>query len=266
MESPGVVASRQESAASRSLSPRRSCAATENLDEGRRRAGLRTLHQHAEWIRFDPSTHSSANNHRIGELAGLATIGLLAPELASAERAESIGARTACRSRPDRQISARRDRRRAGLRVSPIRRRPFPLGCGPLDRPLGAGPAGDSRPRSTDRQTRCGHRSEAEEPAPTYGDADDGRAVRLDPSEFRDARGVAAGLAAYRGQPRARLVAGRLDAAALWLFGREGAARFDCGHSLRPSPESIALPAGGLVILRNGDSRVARRRWASRVI
>ena len=53
-------------------------------------ATLLSLWQHGRWITRDPSTHSSANNHRIGELVGLAALALLAPELRSAERWERL--------------------------------------------------------------------------------------------------------------------------------------------------------------------------------
>ena len=55
-------------------------------------ATLRALWQHARWIERDPSTGSSANNHRIGELAGLVVIGSLAPELVEGQRWLELGA------------------------------------------------------------------------------------------------------------------------------------------------------------------------------
>lgn len=225
----------------------------ENLDEERRRACLRTLHQHAEWIRFDPSTHSSANNHRIGELAGLATIGLLAPELASAAEAKAWAFEQLALE-ADRQISSDGtgveqafayhlfivDLLLMVVALLVARSEPVPLAfTSALDRSADAlwGQVG------------------GQDAAPTYGDADDGRAARLDPFEFREVRGVAAGLAACLGHGGARLVAGSLDASALWLFGPEGAARFD---STVPAPEpgNIVLPDAGLVILRSGRRRL----------
>ncbi len=43
------------------------------------------LWQHGRWIERDPSSHSSANNHRIGELVGLLAISLLSPEIPDAK-------------------------------------------------------------------------------------------------------------------------------------------------------------------------------------
>src|SRR5665213_2139403 len=56
------------------------------VTEAEERQYLEMLWQHARWIRRDPSTHSSANNHRMGELVGLIAICLLAPELRAASR------------------------------------------------------------------------------------------------------------------------------------------------------------------------------------
>src|SRR6185312_6898378 len=44
-----------------------------------------SLWQHGRWICRDPSSHSSANNHRVGELVGLLSVALLAPELPESE-------------------------------------------------------------------------------------------------------------------------------------------------------------------------------------
>ena len=51
-----------------------------------RDVALRVIWQHGRWIEATPSTHSSANNHRLGELSALVVISLLAPELADAAR------------------------------------------------------------------------------------------------------------------------------------------------------------------------------------
>ncbi len=93
-----------------------------------------------------------------------------------------------------------------------------------------------------------------DDPAPTYGDADDGRAMRLEPFDLRDARGVAASLAARLGHQRARTVAQDPDATAWWLFGEEGATTF-ASTLPAPPPGSAALPDGGLVALRRDGRR-----------
>jgi hypothetical protein len=222
------------------------------FDDARRRAALLTLHQHASWIRFDPSTHSSANNHRLGELAGLATIGLLAPELTVSDEITTLalGELSAEAGRQIDQDGTGAEQAFAYhlfvvdllLIVAAL------LIARSQEIPAGIASALD---RSADALwAQMG----SDEPAPTYGDADDGRAARLDPFESRDARGVAASLAACRGHSRARLVAGSLDPAALWLFGTDGAAQFDA-VSPTPEPPSLVLPDAGLVILRSDDVR-----------
>ena len=49
------------------------------LDSNTRSASLRFLFAHIDWIRRFPSLHSSANNHRIAELAGLIVGSIMAP-------------------------------------------------------------------------------------------------------------------------------------------------------------------------------------------
>lgn len=49
------------------------------LDSVTRRAALRFFFAHVDWIRRFPSLHSSANNHRIAELAGLIVGSTMAP-------------------------------------------------------------------------------------------------------------------------------------------------------------------------------------------
>ena len=222
------------------------------FDEERRRAGLLTLHQHAGWIRFDPSTHSSANNHRIGELAGLATIGLLAPELAASDEITSL-ALTELSAEAGRQIEQDGTGAEQAFAYHLFVVDLLLIVAALLIARSEAIPAGivSALDRSADALwAQMG----SDEPAPTYGDDDDGRAARLDPFESRDARGVAASLAACRGHSRARLVAGSLDPAALWLFGTDGAVQFDAVCPA-PEPPSVVLPDAGLVILRGDDLR-----------
>jgi len=78
--------------------------------------------------------------------------------------------------------------------------------------------------------------------------------MRLEPAELRDARGVAAALAARFGHERARTVAADLDATAWWLFGEAGASTF-ASTPPAPPPGNAALPNGGLVALRRGRRR-----------
>ena len=95
-----------------------------------------------------------------------------------------------------------------------------------------------------------------DEPEPRYGDSDDGRALVLDASDVRSARGVAAAIAARFGDRGAARVAGALDPTSIWLFGTAGAQRFEAAASHpAPAPESLTLPDGGLTVLRGGGCR-----------
>jgi hypothetical protein len=213
---------------------------------------LRSLWQHARWIERDPSTGSSANNHRIGELVGLVVVGSLAPELVDATRWLDAGVRGL-------ELEARAQIREDGTSVEQA----FAYHVLVLDLLLVAAAAIDCAGRELPDGLRASLERSADalwaqlgdgEPDPTYGDSDDGRALRLDGSDLRVARGVAAGIAARLGSARAARVAGGLDPMAWWLFGRSGADRFDAAGPT-PAPRSVMLPDGGLTILRSGRSR-----------
>nr|WP_246583787.1 alginate lyase family protein [Bradyrhizobium iriomotense] len=56
----------------------------DGLDNAARRAALRFFFAHVDWIRRFPSLNSSANNHRIAELAGLIVGSIMAPGIPGA--------------------------------------------------------------------------------------------------------------------------------------------------------------------------------------
>jgi len=226
----------------------------EGMDEGRAQRLLTVLWQHTRWIERDPSTHSSANNHRIGELVGLLVVSLLVPEVPGSE------------SR----------RRRAIVELeNELGRQILPDGTGAeqafyyhlyvLDLTLLAVAAldvtGQSVPdgildalrRSADAiSTQVGEG----EPAPRYGDEDDGRGIRLDTSERIGVQDVASSLAARLGHPGARRLAPSLRANTWWLFGESGRERFVATKPGEP-PGSAILPDGGLVLLRRHRTRAS---------
>ncbi len=219
----------------------------------KRAAFLRLLWQHGRWIRRDPSTHSSANNHRIGELVGLLVLAALVPELREAD----FWLRSATRElaqESSRQILA------DGFGAE----RAFTYHLYVLDLLLVAVAILDSTGREVPPALlaaldRSGDALWAQigssEPALTYGDTDDGVALRLDAGELRGARSLAAAIAARIENPRARAAAGPYDAAAWWLFGAEGQARFERTQPA-PEPGDVYLGEGGLAILRRGRARV----------
>lgn len=223
------------------------------LTEAAQEGVLLSLWQHARWIRREPSTHSSANNHRIGELVGLVVIGLLVPELRGADGwvQEALD---------DLEIEIGRQILADGTSVE----QSFTYQLFVLDLLLLVAAALECRSRPIPESLRSALGRSADtialqlgdgEPAPTYGDTDDSRAFRHDGADLRDPRGVAASLAALLGHAGARRVAGKLDPGACWLFGSRGIARFSATDP-GPAPGSGFLPDGGLVVLRDGERRL----------
>jgi uncharacterized heparinase superfamily protein len=223
------------------------------LDDDDLESALVSLWQHGRWITRDPSTGSSANNHRIGELVGLVLIGSLAPELRAAPHWVSLGLEGLAREaalqiRPD--GTSAEQAFSYHLFVADL----LLLSVAVLDA------TGHSVPEEvTAAIVRSGDALWAQlgehEPTPTYGDTDDGRAFVLDAAKLRDPRGVASCIAARFRHPAAKRMSEGLHPSALWLFGPEGAERFDQTDPA-PAPGSVTLPNGGLTILRHARRRV----------
>lgn len=225
---------------------------SDHLDDAGRTAVLRGLWQHARWIEQGLSRHSSANNHLVGELMGLLAVGLLAPELAAsegwaAEASAEIAAQALLQVLPD----------GGGAEQS------FAYEVFVLDMLLIAAALLDARgravpPAMTDALRRAGGALalllDDDEPDPAFGDADDGRALRLDGRPDRDARGVAAGIAARLGESGARRVARDCDAYVPLLFGSEGLTRFAATVPDAPARSGV-LPDAGIVVIRTGGLR-----------
>ena len=202
------------------------------------------------------SRHSSANNHLVGELMGLLAVGLLAPELAAsegwaAEASAEIAAQALLQVLPD----------GGGAEQS------FAYEVFVLDMLLIATALLDARgravpPAMTDALRRAGGALalllDDDEPDPAFGDADDGRALRLDGRPDRDARGVAAGIAARLGESGARRVARDCDAYVPLLFGSEGLTRFAATVPDAPARSGV-LPDAGIVVIRDRRSACAVR-------
>ncbi|MBA3331293.1 MAG: hypothetical protein H0T39_10595, partial [Actinobacteria bacterium] len=148
------------------------------LSKEEERLALRSLWQHGRWIVRDPSTHSSANNHLLGELVGLLALALLAPELHASPGWERHALE---------QLS-----KEAELQILPDglgAELAFLYHAFVLDLLLVAVALLDSAGRDVPEAIMGALRRSADalsaqlgdgEPAPTYGDADDGRATLLD--------------------------------------------------------------------------------------
>jgi hypothetical protein len=229
-------------------------AASPELDGRLRGPALRALWQHGRWICRDPSTHSSANNHRIGELVGLLAVGVLAPELP--EAGSWVG--VACE-----ELAAEVERQI--LPDGTSAEQSFSYGLFVIDLVLVAVALLDTGERDVPQELiraleRAGDALWAQlgcagEPEPTYGDDDDGRALRLDGADVRTAHEVASSICARAGHSKARSLSKSVDPAAWWMFGRPGKERFQA-TTAAPPPGSELLDAAGRAILRQGSTRV----------
>jgi len=211
------------------------------------------LWQHARWIERDPSTHSSANNHRIGELVALLTAALLAPEIPGS----TIRARKALN-----QLSAELDRQI--LADGSSAEQAFYYHLHAIDLALVAVAVLDAVAVATPPRILAAlHRSASAlalqvgdgEPPPRYGDEDDSRALRLDATETRDVSSVASSLAARLGHADICRLARGLDAGTWWLFGAAGGRQL-AETRAAVSPGTAVLPVSGLTILRRRNVRV----------
>jgi hypothetical protein len=215
---------------------------------------LEILRQHGQWIERDPSTHSSANNHRMGELVGTIAICVLAPEISDTER--WFGSAIA-----ELADQARRQIRPDGTGAEMA----FAYHVYVVDLLLLAvallDAAGTPIPQPVmDAIHRSGDAIWAQigesEPLLTYGDTDDAVSIRLAAAEFRDARAVAASIACRIRHPRARLSARWPDWTSWWMFGDEGVKRFE-STAAASRPEGKYLREGGIVLLRRDGVRAS---------
>jgi hypothetical protein len=217
-----------------------------------RESALLAIWQHGRWIARAPSTHSSANNHRLAELSALVVIGLLAPELADASPwlSDSLHGLEQEASKQVLADGTGAERSFAYhlvvvdlllVVVSLMRMRGLEDST-PLMSALAR--AADGIATETDLG----------EPDPRYGDSDESTVLGLDRGERRGAREVAASLAALLEHPRARRLAGEMDATAWWLFGEEGGMRF-AGTAAGSRAGSAYLREGGRVIFRAANVR-----------
>ena len=229
-------------------------AARPDLEHRLREPVLSSLWEHARWIERDPSTHSSANNHRVGELVGLLAVARLAPELPESERWSSA--------------ALDQLRHEAALQILPDgtgAEQAFAYTLFVVDLLLVAvallDATGGTPPEEVLKAIeRAGYALWAQlgrpgEADPTYGDNDDGRAVRLDGLGQRCGRGVASGICARTGSSFGRTVAEHLDTTAWWMFGIDGRDRFVTAIPAE-LPNDVLLEDSGLAILRRGASRV----------
>jgi Heparinase II/III-like protein/Heparinase II/III N-terminus len=210
---------------------------------------LRSVYQHAHFVRHWLSAHSSANNHLLGEATGLYVAALTWPhwpELRDWGRhAKRIVEREAlAQNAPD------------GVnREQAVWYQQFVLDM--LLTCLLAGKA-NGEPFSAEYESRIEAMvdylaaiMDAGGNVPLFGDADDGYLLRLDPdpgfSPFRSALGIGA-LLFRRGD--FKLKAGALDDRARWLLGSSAADQYDALHAQTTRlPLRQSFADGGYYIL-----------------
>lgn len=214
---------------------------------------VRMLAASADLCWRDRSRFSSANNHLVGELAGLATVAMLFPELVLAERWEKRAWR-ALTVESTRQVlpDGAGAEQAVGYQVFTAE---LILVVAALHRSRGGAPVSGlltAIDRSADYLAAI---VGDHDPDPRYGDDDEGFAMRLGPEPRRTVRDHLGVVAAFTGNERARRV-GTQTLSALWLDAMTGSADTARLPERAPSPVSLVAPHGGLVVLRSGGRRL----------
>ena len=211
---------------------------------------LASVYQHAEFVNGHYSLHSSANNHLIGEAAGVYLAAMAWPHWDRAEvwhdTARAILEREALlQNAPD---GVNREQSTSYLQWT------FDLLLLPL---LAARANGESFPEAYSSRLESmleflASVMDAGGNVPMLGDADDGFVVRLDPSRsFCRYRSLLATGAILFGRPDFKAKARALDDKTRWLLGREADDRLHALGEPREVPPRRAFPDGGYYILGN---------------
>ncbi|MFC4949915.1 heparinase II/III domain-containing protein [Pseudonocardia sp. GCM10023141] len=206
---------------------------------------LRMLAASATYAWQGRSRFSSANNHLLGEMAGLATVAILHPELAQARRWESRAVAVLAKE-ADRQFlpDGAGAEQSSSYHVFAADLLVVPTAL--------LGLRGDRRPeRITDALRRSARYLRTlvgdGDPLPRYGDGDDGFVLRLHADALPEIGRHLAAVAALTGEPL-----NQPDLAATWLTGTTPAPRTHSGAVVR----ELFARDGGLVMLRRAGLRV----------
>lgn len=201
----------------------------------------------------DRSRFSSANNHLVGELAGLATVAMLFPELDGAAGWEDRALQGLV-VEADRQIlpDGAGAEQAVGYQVFTAE---LLLMVAALLRSRGdtpPPPLAAAVDRSADYLAAV---VGDQDPDPRYGDDDEGFALRLGPEPRRTVRDHLGLVAALTANERARR-AGTTTSSALWVAAAVGGSRAEPTGAGATAPQSSYAPHGGFVVARTGRWRV----------
>lgn len=217
---------------------------------------LHLLAESADRCWNDRSLFSSANNHLIGEMAGLAVIALLFPELSSSSDWEASAVHKLC-SEAEKQIFPDG----AGAEQA-IGYQLFTVELLHLVAALLLERDGHAPKELTDAITRSALFLNAlvgdHDPAPRYGDDDEGFALRLGPETVRTVRDHLGLVAPYR-HHAATGGAGRDTLTARWFRSMNnrfpGDSAGDAVACDAEEPSSFYARDGGIAVLRDGRRR-----------
>jgi hypothetical protein len=210
---------------------------------------LASVYQHAEFVCGHLSLHSSANNHLVGELAGVVTAAIAWPHWERSrrwiEKALPLLEREAiAQNAPDgvnREQAVSYQQFELDLLLLPF----------VAARANGIVLSEEYRGRMEAMLEYLASIMDVAGNLPMFGDADDGYVARLDPRrEFCRYRSLLATGAVLFARREFKAKAGALDDKTRWLFGREAEAAFARLDASRAAlPVRRAFPEGGYYIL-----------------
>ncbi|MFD6058908.1 heparinase II/III family protein [Rhodococcus wratislaviensis] len=223
------------------------------LTTERFRVVVRVLAESARRCWDERSRFSSANNHLVGEMAGLATVAILLPDLARAESWEKDAIRV---------LSAEAGRQILPDGAGAEQAMGYQIFTSELLLTVAALlTLRDGRPppeliAAVDRSADfiaalVGDR----DPEPHYGDDDEGFALRLGAEPVRTARDHLGTVGAVTRNTAARRV-GRSTLSAAWVNYARTEPVSGVKSFPEPGPRSFYAPHGGLVVLRAGARRL----------
>jgi uncharacterized heparinase superfamily protein len=226
---------------------------SEALTPQRLERSVRMLAASADLCWRDRSRFSSANNHLVGELAGLATVAMFFPELAPAGRWEERALR-ALTVEATRQIlpDGAGAEQAVGYQIFTAE---LMLVVAVLLRSRGSTPPPGIRAAIDRSAAYLAAVVGDHDPDPRYGDDDEGFALRLGPERRRTVRDHLGMVAALTGNERARRAATR-TLSALWVDMITGSSDADRAPEQDARPASLVASDGGLVVLRSGGRRL----------